>query len=280
MNKMCRVLEVSESGYYRWLKNRDKQTRRQLLSVEIQKIREEHPDNDNYGVNRIRLALEQKGIQASQRTVYRAMAEHGWLHVRRRVPRGITKSSSEVQERENLLKGDFRSSEPMKKFVTDITEIQCSNGKLYVSAIMDCFSGEIMALEMRNNMQKELCIDTLKQLKNICNTDLSGALFHSDRGSQYTSIDFRKELQKLGLRQSLGGSGHCFDNARMESFFATLKKEKIYRIIAYKHTREEVKSIVFRYVFAYYNRNRIYTSNPGGLPPTRYRQLVTARLTV
>ena len=162
MNKMCRVLEVSESGYYRWLKNRDKQTRRQLLSVEIQKIREEHPDNDNYGVNRIRLALEQKGIQASQRTVYRAMAEHGWLHVRRRIPRGITKSSSEVQERENLLKGDFRSSEPMKKFVTDITEIQCSNGKLYVSAIMDCFSGEIMALEMRNNMQKELCIASLE----------------------------------------------------------------------------------------------------------------------
>ncbi len=84
------------------------------------------PDNDNYGVNRNRLALEQKGIQVSQRTVYRAMTKHGWLHARRRIPHGITKSSSEVQERENLLKGDFRSFEPMKKFITDITEVQCS----------------------------------------------------------------------------------------------------------------------------------------------------------
>ncbi len=121
---MRRILEVSESGYYSWQKNRDKQTKRQLLSVEIQKILDGRPDNDNYGVNRIRLAFKQKGIKASQRTVYRAMAEHGRLHVRRRVSRGITKSSPEVQERENLLKGDFQSSEPMRKFIADITEIR------------------------------------------------------------------------------------------------------------------------------------------------------------
>ena len=95
------------------------------------------------------------------------MAEHGRLHVHRRVSRGITKSPPEVQERENLLKGDFQSSEPMRKFIADITEIQRSNSKLNVSAIMDCFSGETMALEMRNKMRKELCVDTLKQLKNV-----------------------------------------------------------------------------------------------------------------
>ena len=100
---------------------------------------------------------------------------------------------------------------------------------------------------------------------------LQGMIFHSDRGSQYTSEAFKAALKSCGIIQSLSGVGHCFDNARMESFWATLKKEKIYRIAAYKLTREQVKSIVFRYVFVYYNRIRIYTSNPYGLPPVNYR---------
>ena len=276
---MTRILGVSESGYYRWRKNRSKQTKRQLLSVEIQKILSEHPDNANYGINRIRLALEQNGIRVSRRTVYRVMSANGWLH-KRRTPRGITRSSSEEQKLENLLKGDFKSDEPFKKFITDITEIQCLDGKLYVSAIMDCFSGEIVALEIRDNMKKELCIATLRQLKKFCGGDLSGTILHSDRGSQYTSSAFREELQKAGMIQSLSGSGRCFDNARMESFFATLKKEKIYRIAAYKLTREEVRSLVFRYVYAYYNRQRIYTGNPFGLPPVKYREWATVNQTV
>ena len=92
------------------------------------------------------------------------MKEGGYLH-KRRVSHGITKANTEVQEKENLLKQDFRSEEPFRKFLTDITEVPCRDGKLYVSPIMDCFNGEIVALEIRNNMKKELCIDTLKQLK-------------------------------------------------------------------------------------------------------------------
>ncbi|MCF0120719.1 MAG: IS3 family transposase [Oscillospiraceae bacterium] len=271
---MCAVLHVSESGYYRWLKNRGRATRRQLLSVEIRKILDEHPDNINYGVDRIRTALTQRGIEVSKRTVYRAMKEAGLLHRRRR-PRGTTKATTEIQDRENLIKRDFSADAPMRKFLTDITEIQCADGKLYVSPVMDCFSGEIVALEMRDNMKKELCIDTVRQLKLTC-PNLRGAILHSDRGSQYTSEAFREELRKHGILQSLSGTGHCFDNARMESFFATLKKEKIYRIAAYRLPREQVKTIIFRYVFIYYNRQRIYTRNPMGLPPVRYREWKTA----
>lgn len=267
---MCKVLNVSESGYYRWLKNRDKATRRQLLSAAIKDILNEHPDNSNYGVNRIQIALMQAGIEVSRRTIYRAMKESGLLHRRRR-PRGITKATTEIQDKENIIKRDFSAESPMKKLLTDITEIQCFDGKLYVSPVMDCFNGEIVALEMRDNMKKELCIDTVRQLKANC-PNLKGAILHSDRGSQYTSEAFRKELKKIGIIQSLSGTGHCFDNARMESFFATLKKEKIYQIAAYKLTREQVKSIVFRYVFIYYNRLRIYTHNPMGLPPVKYRE--------
>lgn len=120
-------------------------------------------------------------------------------------------------------------------------------------------------------MKKELCIDTVMDV--VRNSALRGAVLHSDRGSQYTSEEFRKTLMNLGIRQSLSGVDHCYDNARMESFFATLKKELIYRIPAYRMKMETVKTLVFRYVFIYYNQQRIYTTNPGGYPPTVYRML-------
>lgn len=272
---MCRVLKISESGYYRRLRNQGKQTGRQLLPVKIKEIVKEHPDNQNYGVDRILLALLQKGIQVSHRTVYRTMQEDGMLH-KKRNPRSITKATTEVQEQENLIKRDIRADKPLKKLLTDVSEIQSSEGKLYVSPVLDCFSGEILALEMRDNMKKELFIDTIRQLLIQYGKLLQGAILHSDRGSQYTSEAFREELQPLGMIQSLSGTGHCFDNARMESFFATLKKEKIYQIAAYKLTRTQVKTILFRYVFTYYNRIRICTVNPGGLPPVKYRAWVAA----
>lgn len=268
---MCRVLKISESGYYRWLKNRGKPTARQLLSVEIQGILDEHPDNDNYGVRRMVTALAQKGVRVSSRTVYRTMSEMGIVHRRRR-PRGITKATTEIQDRENLLKRNFKAEKPLRKLLSDITEIQCFDGKLYVSAVLDCYNGEILSVAMDDNMKKELCIRTIEELRSMYGKKLKGAIFHSDRGSQYTSEAFKSALGKAGLVQSLSGTGHCFDNARMESFFATLKKEKIYRISAYKLTREQVKSIIFRYIFVYYNRIRISSVNPGGMAPTTYRE--------
>ena len=273
---MCRVLKISESGYYRWLKNRSKPTSRQLLSVKIKEILDEHPDNDNYGVRRMNTALEQRGIHVSQRTVYRTMSEMGLIHRKRR-PHGITKATTEIQERENLIKRDFKAEKPLRKLLSDITEIQCYDGKLYLSAVFDCYNGEILSIAMDNNMKKELCIKTVKELElQYGKKKLSGAIFHSDRESQYTSEAFKKALKEAGLIQSLSGAGHCFDNARMESFFATLKKEKIYRISAYKLTRDQVKSIIFRYIFVYYNRIRISSVNPGGLSPVAYREWAKA----
>ena len=267
VKEMCRFLKISESGYYRWLSNRHKKTARELLLVRIKEIIAEHPDNVNYGINRMQTALQHSGINVSIRTVYRAMKEGNLLHLRR-TPRGITKATTEIEEKENLIKRNFRSDKPFTKLLTDITQIQCVDGKLYISAILDCYNGEIVALEMRNNMKKELCIDTIKQLSNVRN-----AVLHSDRGSQYTSFEFKETLKKRGIVQSLSGAGHCFDNARMESFFATLKKEKLYRIPTYRMTRKDVKSIIFRYIFGYYNTIRINSFNKKGLPPVAYRQL-------
>ena len=111
---MCRVLKISESGYYRWLRNRNKPKARELLSVKIQEILDRHPDNDNYGVNRMMTALEQAGIKASRRTVYRAMNEMGLLHGKR-IPRGTMKATKEIQERENLIRRDFTAEKPLMK---------------------------------------------------------------------------------------------------------------------------------------------------------------------
>ena len=131
---MCRVLHLSESGYYRWLRNRGRHSSRQLLAGKVKKILEEHPDNRNYGVDRVCLALEQDGVDVSRRTVYRVMKENGWLH-KRRIPQGITKATTEAQEQENILKRDFSAQRPSEKFLTDITEVQCADGKLYVSPL-------------------------------------------------------------------------------------------------------------------------------------------------
>ena len=144
------VIKVSESGYYRWLKNLGRQTHRQLLLVKIKEILTEHPDNDNYGIERIHKALIQKGINVSCRTVYRTMKENGFIH-KRRTPHTITKATTEIQEKDNIIKRDFKTDKPLTKLLTDITQIKCSDGKLYVSPVLDCYNGEIVALEIREN---------------------------------------------------------------------------------------------------------------------------------
>lgn len=267
---MCDVLNVSETGYYRFKRNLGRPGKDAVLSAVMQDVLDEHPFNDNYGVDRMQIALMHRGYTVGKRRISRIMKENGWLHERKRRPKGLTRATTEIQEKENLIKQDFTSDQPYQKLLTDISQISCRDGKLYISPIMDCFNGEIISLVMRSNMRKELCIDTFNAAAK--RFPLNGVILHSDRGSQYTSEAFREKLSNAGVLQSLSGVNHCFDNARMESFFATLKKELLYRIPTYKMKMDEVKAIIFRYVFVYYNRIRIYTSNPDGLPPAAYRR--------
>ena len=268
---MCKILYVSVSGYYKYKKLLGKPGKDDILSAAMDAILKESPFNDNYGAPRMQIALLQKGIKAGIRRITRIMREHGWLHKPHRKPKGLTHATTEIQEQQNLIKQDFSAEHPLKKLLTDISQIQCHDGKLYISPILDCYNGEILSLIMRDNMKKELCIDTLKAVTRRYKLD--GTILHSDRGSQYTSAAFQEELKQAGVIQSLSGVDHCYDNSRMESFFATLKKELLYRIPTYRMKREDVKSIIFRYVFTYYYQKRIYTANPGGYPPAVYRTL-------
>lgn len=268
---MCQILHVSVSGYYKYRRNLGKPGKDAILSAAMQEILDESPYNDNYGAPRMQIALLQKGIKTGIRSITRIMREKGWLHKPHRKPRGLTHATTEIQEQENLIKQDFSATQPLKKLLTDISQIQCQDGKLYISPILDCYNGEILSLIMRDNMKKELCIDTFKSLTQRYH--LEDCILHSDRGSQYTSKAFRTALMQAGVQQSLSGVDHCYDNSRMESFFATLKKELLYRIPTYRMKRDTVKSLIFRYVFTYYNQKRVYTANPGGYPPAVYRLL-------
>ncbi len=269
--KMCKTLDVSETGYYKWKRTRNKPRAWQLLLVKIHEILDEHPDNENYGINRVHIALQQKGTKVSRSTVIRAMRKGNLLHKSHRSPNGLTKADKKAQRPDNVLKRDFTATRPNEKWLTDITEVPCSDGKLYVAPVLDCFGGEIISLAMEGHMKKGLCIQAIDDAyKN--RTPGNGVLIHSDAGSQYTSDRFKKLLGGYRAIQSMSDVGKCYDNARMESFFATLKKEKLYKMNTKKMTRKEIKTVIWRYVMVYYNRKRISTVNGGGWPPVIYRK--------
>ena len=134
---MCSSLSVSESGYYKWKRNRNSPKAWQILLAEIHKILAEHQDNNNYGVERMMIALEQRGISRSYSTVKRAMKKGNLLHESRRSPDGLTKADKKADRPDNIISQDFTAAEPNEKWLTDITQVQCSDGTLYISPILD-----------------------------------------------------------------------------------------------------------------------------------------------
>ena len=268
------MLKVSRQGFYEYQKRQGKPWKYAALAEAMRKILDEDPENDNYGRIRMHEALILKRDEEhwdidipGERTVYRVMEKIGIAHRPRRKPNGITKSDRKARKSENLLNRDFKADVPLKKCITDITEIPAKDGKLYVSAIFDCYDCGVLGLCMRDNMKADLCVQTLKNAYKS-NPGLRGAIIHSDRGSQYTSNEYRKVLGKYGIVQSMNSDGgRCHDNARCESMWARMKEELIYGRYETKHmTIEEVKAIVWRYFMSYWNNRRICSSN-GGLPP-------------
>lgn len=272
----CRILKVSRQGFYKYLKNRDKPWKYQRLAEAMFDILGEDECNDTYGRNRMHQALllkkpEGVGIP-SERTVYRVMETLGISHTPKRKPHGITKADKEARKSDDLIKRDFRSKAPLEKCVTDITEIKASDGKLYVSAIFDCFDASVLGLAMADNMRAELCTETLRSAY-MAHPGIRGCILHSDRGSQYTSEDYRNAIEKYGIRQSMNSAGgRCHDNARCESMWARMKEELLYgRYDTENMTIEELKTLIWRYFMGYWNNRRICSTN-GGLPPAEKRR--------
>ena len=271
---------MSRQGLYDDLERRDKPWKYEPLAREMRAILEEDKENDTYGRKRMYEALRLRNPEGadgsihipSERTVYRIMKELGISHRPRRKPHGITKADRAARKSGNLLQRDFRSDTPLRKCVTDITEIPARDGKLYVSAIFDCFDGSVLGLCMRDNMKADLCVQTVE---NACRAypALRGAVLHSDRGSQYTSEAYRNALAEHGILQSMNSDGgRCHDNARCESMWGRMKEELLYGRYDTKHmSMEDIKVLVWRYFMSYWNNRRICSFNDG-LPPSLKRK--------
>ena len=278
----CRMLGVSRQGFYKYLAIKDRPWKYQDLADAMRAINSEDECNDTYGRIRMYQALLLKNLEGlkipSERTVYRVMDEIGLSHRPKRKPNGITRADREARKSDDLLKRDFKSNKPLEKCVTDITEIKAKDGKLYVSAIFDCYDLAVLGLAMDTNMKATLCEQTLDNAYKAYPM-LRGAVLHSDRGTQYTSELYRKAINKYGILQSMNSAGgRCHDNARCESMWARFKEELLYgRYDTTTMTVEQLKTLIWRYFISYWNNRRICSAN-GGLPPMVKRQQYYASL--
>ena len=272
----CRMLDVSRQGFYDYLETNKQPWKYQGIADAMKAIRAEDVCNDTYGRVRMRQALIQRLPEGTvipcENTIQKIMEQSGFGHSPKHKPNGLTKAERNARKSDDLLKRDFSADTPAQKCVTDITEIKGKDGKLYVSCIFDCFDTAVLGLAMDINMKTPLCIKTLA---NTClhYPELRNAIIHSDRGSQYTSKEYREVISLYEIRQSINSDGrHCHDNARCESMWARMKEELFYgRIRTENYTVEELKEMVWRYFMSYWNNRRICTAN-GGLPPMVKRQ--------
>lgn len=210
-----------------------------------------------YGSPRIHAELRAQGIRCSRKRVARLMRERG-LSARRRHHRTITtKSEPGTRVAPNLLDQDFTASRPNEKWTGDITAIWTSEGWLYLAVVLDLFSRRVIGWAMAAT-QDETLIETALRMALLGRRPSADLLFHSDRGSQYTSDGYRAALAQASITVSMSRTGNCYDNAVTESFFGTLKGECVYRVSF--QTREQAKQVIFEYVECFYNRIRRHSS--------------------
>ena len=261
----------------KYIQDKDKPWKYEALAAAIHDILDEDEYNDTYGRIRMYQALRLKAPKEvhipSENTVRNVMEKLGLIHARRRKPNGITKAERAARKSDDLLKRDFTADSPLTKGVTDITEVKAKDGKLYVSAIFDCFDAAVLGLSMDSSMKASLCAQTLQNAVEAY-PGFQGAILHSDRGSQYTSELYRNVMCQYGMIQSMNSDGgRCHDNARCESMWARMKEELFYgRYNPEKMTMAELKTLIWRYFIGYWNNRRICSAN-GGYPPARKRQL-------
>jgi transposase InsO family protein len=271
---MCKVLQVSKSGYYGW-KNRseNKRSKRQLLLKEkIKRIYQS--GKQRYGSPRIRQQLLAEGVPVSAKTVAKYMRQMGLQSLIRKKYRLSTTDSNHCYTiSQNLLCRDFRTSTIGTKWAGDLTYIKTAEGWLYLAVVMDLADRKIVGWAMSETMQADsTTVAALKMAFNNRKIEKRSLLFHSDRGVQYACHSFRQLLQTKQVTQSMSRKGNCWDNAVVESFFKTMKTEMVYH-----HTFEnmqQAKLSLFEYIEIWYNKQRIHSAI-GYKTPCQMEQLLS-----
>ena len=266
---MCCVLEVSQSGYYSWRKRAEcprQQENRRLLAL-IKAIHLE--SRKTYGSPRIHDQLKDRGVVCGKNRVARLMRGHGIQAKHRRRFKATTDSCHGLPVAENVLDRQFSVAGPDVVWVADITYIPTREGWLYLAVVMDLFSRRIIGWSMQPRLHRRLVIDALTMALSRRRPP-PGLMHHSDRGSQYASEEYQTMLQEHQIVCSMSRRGNCWDNAPVESFFSTLKRELIHR--RRYRTRLAARAEIFEYIEVWYNRKRRHSSLQYR-SPVQYEQL-------
>jgi putative transposase len=253
---MCRVLEVSPSGYYAW-RGREP-SRRALrdaeLTTAIQRIHKK--SRGTYGAPRIQAELADEDVCLGRKRVSRLMRQAGLQGVSRRRRYRTTSRSKQDAVSSDLVQRDFTADGPDRLWVADITYIPTWSGFLFLAVVLDAWSRRVVGWSMATHLRTELVLDALEMaLQRRCPSDV---IHHSDHGCQYTSFAFGKRCRQAGIRPSMGSVGDCYDNALCESFFATLECELIDR--SRFRTQAEARLAVFEYLEGWYNPHRRHSA--------------------
>lgn len=257
VQKMCQIFKVSKGGYYKW-KQQPESKREKENKKMIEKIKIIHKENDEtYGSPRITERLKQEGIAINEKRVARLMKINDICAKTKRKFKKTTNSQHNYPIAPNLLQQNFTAISPNSIWLSDITYIRTNEGWLYLAAILDVYSRKIVGWAMDKRQTKKLVCDALLQAVSRQNIS-KGILLHSDRGSQYASYTYQNLCKEYGFIQSMSSTGNCYDNAMMESFFHTLKTERIYWEKYY--TREQAKRSIFEYIEVKYNRKRLHSA--------------------
>lgn len=256
MTMMCQLTGVSRSGFYEW-QGRQISARARRRAELADRIRAVFvASGQTYGYRRVHAELLRAGVEVDDELVRRLMRADGLVPVQVKRRRGLTVADRRAAKVPDLVGRDFTAATPGAKMVGDITQIDTDEGPLYLASVIDCFSKSVLGWSMDTRYPAELVCAALEMATRRIAVP-KGAIFHSDRGSQYTSHEFVKTLLRHDVRPSVGRTGICFDNAMAESFFGKLKTEWLHH--RRFTTRAEARREVVRYIEGFYNRQRLHS---------------------
>ena len=257
VTKMCGWIGVSRSGFYEWRDRPASATaeRRAALTALIREIFDDY--DGTYGYRRLHAELGRQGVQAGAELVRSIMRAERLVACQPRPYRATTTPDAAAAATADLVARDFTADAPGVKLVGDITYIPTWQGWLYLATVIDCHTKAVVGWSMAAHMHASLVTDAIAMAAgNI--TLQPGCVFHSDRGSQYTSAEYRTKLSELDVAPSVGRTGVCWDNALAESFFATLKNELVHRTAF--PTRAHARRAIVSYIEGFYNRRRLHSA--------------------
>jgi transposase InsO family protein len=257
INRMCKVLGVSQSGFHAW-KDRPACHRQRQDMVLLAHMRSAFAlSNGTYGSPRMTRELRDDGHPVGRRRTARLMRENGLVARQKRRFKRTTDSEHSWPVAPNLLDQVFEAEAPDQKWGVDISYIWTKEGWLYLAIVLDLFSCRVVGWTTSDRLHRALALSALRKALAM-RQPAAGLIHHSDRGSQYCAVDYQGELRKNGIRISMSGKGNCYDNAMVETFFKTLKSELVWR--ASFQTRQDAEQAIARYIDGFYNPVRRHSA--------------------